>query len=269
MLRNRIIPPVISLKQLNPRIKDLASDGTCIDTELVPWYHGRSGSGSGKRLALLNNFGAAGSNAAMILEEASLPSRNDTSRPHAFVLGLSCDSQEALEQQRSAYLQLLKDEISDSNVTALGDLAYTSTARRQQHRFRLAVAGQSREELCANLEKASPVDLRDVQHKVVFVFSGQGGQYGGMGAKLYQTVPTFREVVDYCDRKLVEWGFRSILPIINPAEGEQTEEDLQAYQCAVFALECALASMWTSWGLEPDAVAGHRYVLHLFWYTVC
>ncbi|KAI0685572.1 beta-ketoacyl synthase [Cytidiella melzeri] len=252
MLRNRTIPPMISLKQLNPKIKDLASDGTCIDTELVPWIAARAS----KRLALLNNFGAAGSNAALILEEVIATPRSTDHNPHAFVLGLSCDSEEALEKQRFAYLRFLREDLADSDAVGLGDFTYTATARRQQYDFRLSAAGKTKQELCSALEGARPAEVRAACGKVVFVFSGQGGQYVGMGAQLYHTLPAFRRVVDYCHGKLLEWGFDGILHVISPQD-EDTKDDFQAYQCAVFALECALAAVWSSWGLKPDAVVGH------------
>ncbi len=219
---------------------------------------------------MLNNFGAAGSNAAMVLEEAPPLSRAVEPCLHAFVLGLSCDSVEALEERRRAYLQVLRHELSDSSLAALEDFTYTATARRQQYRYRLSAAGKSKEDLCASLENAQHVDVRHTGRKIIFVFSGQGGQYSGMGARLYQTLPTFRRIVDYCHNKLLEWGFAGILSVINPQDGAGTVEDIQAYQCAVFALECALASAWSSWGLEPAAVVGHRYVpasLTCVWFT--
>ncbi|KAI0343639.1 ketoacyl-synt-domain-containing protein [Trametopsis cervina] len=251
MFRNRLIPPVISLKQLNSRIEDLASDGTCIDTKLTPWLP--SSVSGGKRLAALNNFGAAGSNAAMILEEG--PPRPRTHDPIArtLVLGLACKSERALEEQRHAYLQHLQSDLSASDMA---DFTYTAVARRQLYKFRLSATGKTKEELCASLQAARPIDLSNSGGKLIFVFSGQGGQYKGMGARLYQTLPSFRRVIDYCNSKLLAWGFSDILRVINPQE-DDGHEDFQTYQCAVFALECALAAVWTSWGLKPDAVVGH------------
>lgn len=256
MLRYHTIPPTISLKQLNPNIRELTLDNTCIDTEVVPW---ETPGGKGRRLALLNNFGAAGSNAALILEEAPSHLWSSDRAPAGFVLGLSCDSEEALEAQRRAYLQLLQDDTFDS-PTALADFTYTATARRQLYRFRLSASGGTKEELSNELQGARPITVDESHRKLVFVFSGQGGQYVGMGSQLYKTLPAFRRVVDYCQAKLLDLGYGDILRIIDPKEGEDACDDSQLYQCSVFALECALAEAWTSWGLKPDAVAGHRCV---------
>jgi phthiocerol/phenolphthiocerol synthesis type-I polyketide synthase C len=46
--------------------------------------------------------------------------------------------------------------------------------------------------------------------------------------------------------------------VLYPQEGEASPLDETAYtQPALFALEYALAALWRSWGIEPDAVMGH------------
>ena len=256
MLRHRTIPAVISLKTLNPRIPPLETDGTCIPTTSRPWLDPPGGA---RRLALLNNFGAAGSNAALLLEEAE-DSPRAAGAPPAVVLGISCDSEAALEAQRAAYIRHLEDKVVDG--TNLGDVGYTATARRQTYRFRLAAAGRTKEEVVADLRRAQAVHADSPAGKTVFVFSGQGGQHVGMGRGLYETVPSFKKIVDECHAKLVAWGYPGILGVISPEEGKE-EEDFRAFQSAVFVLECALAQMWTSWGVKPDAVVGHRCVFHI------
>lgn len=257
-MRHHTIPAVISLKSLNPNICDLASDCTCIDTKLTPWpypqFRGEEG-----RLALLNNFGAAGSNAALILQEG--PLRTTSSKvllSTSLVIGISCETEEALETQRFAYIKELEDNIHDDS--ALRDFAYTATARRQTFRYRLAGFGKNKAELCASLRAAHAIQIHEVRGQTVFVFSGQGAQYSGMSASLYGSSLAFRQTVDQCHSKLIEWGYPGIKGILTPSEGCE-EEDFRCLQSAVFVLECALASMWISWGVQPDAVAGHRSVI--------
>ena len=264
MLQNRAIPALISLKQLNPRIPDLSQDGTHIDTEFTQW---NTSSSAPRRLALLNNFGAAGSNAALIIEEAASAPVPADRVSNAFVVGVSAESEEALEKLRSAYIQRL--DSGEHNVAALADLSYTSTARRQVHTYRLAVSGQTKEELVQGLKAAQIAYVNESRGKTVFLFSGQGGQYLGMGAHLYNTIPSFRQIVDECHAKLVSWGFSGVLSIIASCDGRDHQEaDIQSFQSAVFVLEYALFTLWTSWGVFPDAVAGHRYV-YFFFLSIC
>ncbi|KAF8549489.1 hypothetical protein OG21DRAFT_1525769 [Imleria badia] len=87
------------------------------------------------RVAVLNNFGATGSNGALILEEYIKP--DHPSCTSFFIFGISTKLAEALENLRSRYMQWLGDA-RNSNVP-LGNIAYTATARRQLYPFRLVV----------------------------------------------------------------------------------------------------------------------------------
>ena len=90
---------------------------------------------------------------------------------------------------------------------------------------------------------------------------GQGGQYRGMGAVLYRTIPLFREIVDHCHSLLIESGFPGVLQILCPDQlpmDLSQEEEFEINQSALFVLEYALASVWMSWGIRPAVVIGHR-----------
>src|SRR5205085_8631731 len=94
--------------------------------------------------------------------------------------------------------------------------------------------------------------------RVVFLFSGQGAQYPGMGRLLYNTQPTFRRALDRCDELLRPYLGRSLLALLYPDPGIASQLNETAYtQPALFALEYALAELWRSWGVEPDIVMGH------------
>lgn len=171
------------------------------------------------------------------------------------MVGISCDSEEAVEAQRAAYIRRLEDCIHDASD--LRDFSYTATARRQLYRYRIASAGSTKDEVVAGLRRTQVSQVGNASGKVVFVFSGQGGQYAGMGSMLYKTLPAFRRFVNQCQEKLVSWGLPGVLGVITAAE-DQVEESFCAFQTAVFVLECALADMWKNWGVRPDAVTGHR-----------
>ena len=263
MLKKRTIPRLISLQTLNPRIAPLETDNTKIDVVSVPWAPSHKGA---TRVALLNNFGAAGSNTALLLEE-----HPDRARPSQevrnmhFVFGISAKDDVALEALRKEYLRFLQGGGLDT--VSLADIAYTSTARRQLYDHRLAVSVSGVDDLVAKLSKALPVVAKPRDAQVVFVFSGQGGQYLGMGSVLYRTAPLFKKHVDYCESVLVKAGFPGVLSIINADVGAQASglsvlQEFEAYQAAIFSLEYALAQLWISWGIFPTAVVGHRYASH-------
>lgn len=255
MLKNRTIPRVVSLKNLNPLIAPLASDNTIIDTTQTEWksFEGQV------RMAMLNNFGAAGSNTALLLEEFCAAERRKPHAGLAYVFGLSAKTDSSLDELRKRYIDWLKGPESTSN---LADIAYTMTARRSVYEYRIAVQACTKEELLEKLSKASPVHVQGTSGKVVFVFSGQGSQYLGMGKVLYETSSVFRNYIDECHRFLVSWGFPGVTQILLAGEGGSgltKLEEFEVYQAAIFSLEYALAKLWMSWGLTPAAVVGHRY----------
>ncbi|GLB38792.1 putative polyketide synthase [Lyophyllum shimeji] len=253
MLQHETIPRQISLKRLNPRIAPLASDNTVIDIIQTRWVPSHPGM---TRMALLNNFGAAGSNTALLLEEHPKPRAAAGLTAMHFTFGLSAKDDTALEALRCKYMEFL--ECSEGLV--LSDLAYTSTARRQLYDHRLAISANSIDDLREKLSRALAVRTTSRNPGVVFVFSGQGGQYLGMGRSLYQTWAVFRRYIVDCHEILTENGFPGILAIIGadtPTSGLSALEEFQAYQASIFTLQYALAKVWMSWGLQPAAVAGH------------
>jgi acyl transferase domain-containing protein len=259
MLQHNCMPSQISLKNLDPEIDPLGWDNTIIAMRSMPWVRPTDGA---PRLAILNNYGAAGSNAALLLEEWVPPTRDPHLEGMPFVFGLSAKTAPALEQLRATYLAWLRDSIN--NPIPLSDLAYTATARRKIYAHRLAVTATHPQELIEKLAAAKATHhVGGGSANVVFVFSGQGGQYLGMGASIYKHSLYFRAAIDECHSVLTSCGFIGILAIVSPAAGEHVlspSEEFQANQVAIFSVQYGLAKLWMSWGIKPAAVVGHRYV---------
>ena len=257
MLDRKVIPQQISLRTLNPGIMPLAVDNTVITTINVPW---RQVQGGKPRTALVNNFGASGSNSAVLVEEhvpahsPSLPLDGT-----CYVFGLSAKNGPSLEALRSKYLTWLQDFPGQR----ISDIAYTMTARRQVYSYRLAVTARNSAELANRLASAPFVRVSKDPSGVVFVFTGQGMEYHGMGRSLYLTSPIFKRHIDECHKILILSRFAGIIPLITAKTNDDSREtEVGNYQCAVFAIEFALAKLWMFWGIEPIAIVGHRYVSH-------
>ncbi|THH09272.1 hypothetical protein EW145_g2129 [Phellinidium pouzarii] len=237
MLRHQAIPPQIGLNTLNPKIERLENDFTRINTSgaCVGWTPNK-----GRRIALVNNFGAAGSNAAILVEEAPVialtPAVFEKGSSDEVLIALTAETQDALFRLRDAYIASVTD-------SSLVDFAYTATARRKQRCWRLAITADSAAGAARALADAQPMRISPLAQNdekiIVFVFSGQGGQYLGMGRQLYIISSTFRSFIDLCHEKLIGWGYPGVNAIINSES------------------KCALCNLWESWGILPDAVAGH------------
>jgi 6-methylsalicylic acid synthase len=87
----------------------------------------------------------------------------------------------------------------------------------------------------------------------VFVFSGHGSQWAGMGRELLDTEPAFAAVIDELEPVFAaEIGFspREVL-----SGGELTEVD--RIQTMIFAMQLGLVELWRAHGVRPHAVIGH------------
>ena len=92
---------------------------------------------------------------------------------------------------------------------------------------------------------------------VGFVFGGQGPQWHAMGQELLAEEPVFRAAMAECDgllRPLSGWSLLDELAM--PADQSRLDQTERA-QPALFAIQVALAALWRSWGVLPDAVVGH------------
>ncbi|KAI0763986.1 hypothetical protein BD413DRAFT_680576 [Trametes elegans] len=247
MMRERTIPAHVSCEELNPRIPDLSVDNVLIDTTPAPWD-----CKGPRRLAVLTNFGAAGSNGALVPEEF-IPTPRPNAASRSIVVGLSCKTAGAAEQLREACIHHFENTVHDE--PALQDLAYSTTARRQLYKYRVPASGYSKDEVLRNLRLAPVVQAQPNHSKVVFVFSGQGSQHLGMGVDLYRQFATFARVVDECNAYLL--AIRSA-GVMNIFQGRATAEFMtsRSHQEALFVLEYALARLWMSWGVRPCAVVG-------------
>ena len=179
MIRHGRIPSQISLKALNPRIRELRADGAVIDEEATEWPRLAPGTA---RIGMLNNFGAGGSNAALIVSEY-LPSRElkaqTVSSPTTMVCGISAKSERALASLQDTLAAHLVTAFNGHSPPSLADVCATLTSRRQMYDYRVAVAANSLEDLAAKLRNAVPRHVANFPCSdpgAVFIFSGQGSQ---------------------------------------------------------------------------------------------
>ncbi len=189
---------------------------------------------------------------------------DEASRGETWVLPISARSPGALAALALAYAALLQPGAAD---VALHDIAYTASARRDHHPHRLAVVGRSRGELTAALaafakNEAAPGLFQGRAPiaraaKIVFVFPGQGSQWIGMGRQLLADEPAFREAIEACDAAVAREAGFSVLAEIAADEATSRLAAIDVVQPLLFAIEIALAALWRSWGVEPDAVVGH------------
>ncbi|HEX7736851.1 MAG TPA: type I polyketide synthase [Ktedonobacteraceae bacterium] len=265
-LQHGEIPANLHLRQVNSRIP-LQALKLQVPTELqrweVPAQH--------LRLAGVNSSGISGTNAHLVIEETPhVPEEASVAVPaetvdglRTLILPLSARDPQALRALAQAYL----DRLALASWADLQDICYTASRRRMHHELRLALVGSSAEDLRGQLKKFLERQPKTQwlqgqgragqQERVVFVFPGQGAQWIGMGRLLMQQEPVFLEALQRCEqamRSYIDW---SLIEELNSSEEHSRLAQIDVVQPVLFAIQVALAALWRSYGVEPDAVVGH------------
>ena len=94
-----------------------------------------------------------------------------------------------------------------------------------------------------------------VRSRPVFVFSGQGSQWVGMGQALLERSTVFEMVLRACDTQVRRHLGWSLLEVVTARDAPLG--DIEVSCPALVSMEIALAALWRSWGVEPAAVVGH------------
>ncbi|QRR36015.1 type I polyketide synthase [Hydrogenophaga sp. YM1] len=269
-LQHATVPPHLHLRQPNPLI---AWDQYPITVPTAPTAWPRPG--DAPRRACVSSFGFSGTNAHVVLEEAppppAAPATGEAPRAEHLVV-LSAHTATAL----AAQARRLDEALAAGPALPLAPVAATLALGRSHFVERLALVAASTDELRAQLkafldsvaapdgESVAPAGVVRARAalgaapEVVFMFTGQGAQYAGMGRQLYEQEPVFRAALDECDRLVSPLLPHGLLDTVF-ASGEDAArlDDTAFTQPALFAIEYALAQLWRSWGVVPTAVMGH------------
>lgn len=184
--------------------------------------------------------------------------------PSPILLPLSARSPEALKALAKSYITFLREHAA---MSSLQELAYNLSHRRTHHDHRLTIVAHTIDELIAQLEAFEAGEMRPAMRTgqagagprppLVYVFSGQGPQWWGMGRQLLAQEPIFRQVIERCDQLLRPIAPWSLLEELTKDEASSRMHETAISQPCIFAMQVALAAVWRSWGVEPDAVIGH------------
>ncbi len=219
------------------------------------------------RRAGVSSFGISGTNAHVILEEAPAAPLTERRAREAssYLLPLSAKSARGAGGAR-ALVRRVPPAAADRG----------GAPRHRLHRERAArcitstaspIVGRTREELAGALSSSARDGAAGVtapghaamsgRPKVVFVFPGQGSQWLGMGRQLLAEEPAFRAAIEACDEAIRREGGFSVVDQLGADEARSRLSEIDVVQPVLFAVEVALAALWRSWGVEPDAVVGH------------
>ena len=180
MMQKRVIPKQANFKQLNPKIAPLGSDHITIPTHTQAWS-------TPKRIAVVNNYGAAGSNAAIVVQGVDSAHASPVTNGHVVSIAaselpffVSAKTPESLRE----YCTLLKANLStirESHGTkAALNLAYNlSTKQNRGFEYNYSFTASTLEEVAANLDQAASIDFKKVsaaRRSIVLCIGGQSGR---------------------------------------------------------------------------------------------
>ncbi len=250
------IPPNLHFNRWNPAI-DASTTRLTVPTRGTAWP-----ATNGPRRAAVSSFGLSGTNAHVVLEEPPAPSPAPAAGPDSGVTTLVVPGK--TPQRVASMAGLLADWIhGDGAAVPLADVAHTLHHHRARHPRLGAVAARDRAEAEAGLRALAagqPLPGVVACHQrasgtgTVFVYSGQGSQWAGMGRQLLAEEPAFAAAVAELEPEFVAQAGFSLQQVLSG--GEQVV-GIDRIQPVLVGVQLALTALLRSYGVTPDAVIGH------------
>lgn len=241
-MRHRELPASLHFDVPNPHIP-FADLGLRVVEQNQPW----PAPGHVPPVAGVSSFGWGGSNAHVVLQgQAAAPQ----------LVPIAACSRADLRRQ----LQALHAALATSSLPAVANAACEAIESGAE---RIAILPRTRDELLAALDCA----LSNRPHprlltgtpgpppRWVFICSPHGAQWAGMGQRVLEQEPAFREAFAACDTAFTKLGGPSLWTALRSTPAQLAR--VEVAQPLQFALQIALAAQLRAWGCHADAVLGH------------
>ncbi|AXG81631.1 type I polyketide synthase [Streptomyces paludis] len=261
-----VIPPTLSVS--GPRADiPWETSGLGLVTETTPWPEtGRP------RLAGVASYGYGGTIAHVVLEqaprtaEAAPGSAPDPVSEHGATTAPGAPALYPLSSATAPGIagqaERLLGALGTDGGPGLADLGHTLAHGRAHLGARAAVLATGRDELAEGLAALAEgrADRRVVtgeptgpERHPVWVFSGHGAQWAGMGRELLLAEPVFAAAIDRLGPVYAEE--MGITPREVLTSGDLGSVDI--IQSMLFAMQIGLAAVWRRYGVRPGAIIGH------------
>jgi polyketide synthase 12 len=270
-LEHDLLPRTLHVEEPSQHV-DWSAGGVRLLQQSIAWPRGER-----VRRAAVSSFGASGTNAHVILEEApptlgeieppgDAP-RSKEAEPPVFLANvalpwvISGRGRDGL----GAQARRLANHLGNSDELDAADVGL-SLALRPVFSHRATCLGEDSRELLAEVSRlgeegstgaAARSSTRGAEEGPVFVFGGQGSQWTGMGMRLLDESPLFAESVRECDQALSRYVDWSVEDVLRGCDGAPSLDRVDVVQPALFAVMVAAAELWRACGVRPAAVVGH------------
>ena len=260
MIQEGKIPPQASFQTLNPHIKASPSDMMEVAKSLKNWD-------SNFRAALINNYGASGSNASMVLLQPIQHDIAGSSLIHSegmkhpfWICGLD---ERSLREYSARLKHFIKSKVVSVKSVSLANLAFNVYRQSNRSLDRgLIFSCSSISELEQNLtafisgDGSAPSTVKSSVKPVILCFGGQTSRFIGLDRKVYEGISLLRNHLDQCNAVLRSIGLDGIYPDIFQ---KMPVEDTVKLQTMLFAIQYSCAKSWIDSGVQVASVIGHSF----------
>ncbi|KAK3324854.1 putative polyketide synthase [Apodospora peruviana] len=265
MVQNKVLPAQQSFSTVNPHLNMLADDNIEINTKTRPWD-------TEYRAALINNYGASGSNASMTVAQAPrltlTNSKTGTTRPSSatgeFPIRLCGKDVRALKEYAAKLRQFLVSSSRAGDDLSVANVAF-NLCRQSNPSLEQAwiVSCRSKDQLLDRLGAFAAGDIeagrvvqRAATRPAILCFGGQISTSVGLSREVYDNATVLRGWLNQCDDVCRSIGCESIFPGIFEKEPISDPVKLQTM---LFAMQYSCAMSWIDCGVQPVAVVGHSF----------
>ena len=264
-IQTRTIPATIGIQTLNPAIPfDELNLKVVTENRALP---------KDEKITIgINSFGFGGANAHVILQSPEIDGSVQVSAPPAKEVPKDAEESTPLAFYLSAHndaaLKVRAQQLHDliqQHPDQLYNMAWSLRYHRERHATGVWIEAESSSLLLEVLsaliaDQAHPnlykTRFLGEQPKPVFVYSGNGCQWAGMGKNLLQASETFRQVLQEVDQHYQPLAQRSLIELIEQATPE-TYHKTEWAQPALFAIQVGITQLFKEAGITPSAVTGH------------
>ncbi|GJF17980.1 phthiocerol/phenolphthiocerol synthesis polyketide synthase type I PpsD [Mycolicibacterium cyprinidarum] len=252
-LQHGTIAPNLNFEKWNPQI-DPKPTRLFVPTQAAQWPDSEH-----PRRAAVSSFGFSGTNAHIVLEQGPEAAAS-SSTPSVVTLVVSGKTTSRLAAAAKSLAEWLE---ADGAGVPLADVAHTVNHHRSRYNTIATVCARNHAEAITGLRalavgQSAPgvVGAHDAKTVAgtVFLYSGQGAQWAGMGKALLVEEPAFAAAIDELEPAFVDkvgFSLRQTLEAGEPIVG------IDRIQPVLVGMQLALTALWRSYGVEPDAVIGH------------
>lgn len=259
MMQKDAIPRQASHVQRNPKMA-MNEELFCIPGKTIPWK-------TETKIACLNNYGAAGSIAALVIQNhasGGATTEKPCIRPSKYPVMVTGNNTKSLADNCYnlwRYLDMLQPKTDHGS---LGNIAFElARIRNQSLQQAFITSVSSVAELkgqlriaTSNTEKEPCFSIDRKPNPVILLFGGQINRFVGLDRDAYQSCTLLRHHLDECDTLLKTFGHPGLYPTIFSSK---PIDDVVTLQSAQFALHYACAQSWLACGLEVDCIIGHSF----------